>query len=99
MGRQGRDRRLFLFVNVSVTHGPHRIYLEGAAADSPETQAAALAYADGRLPPLFAALRRRGPCFCLFMADHGEAFGQDGRSGHPPPPPAAATVPHAPLLP
>jgi Sulfatase len=87
--------RLFLFVNVSATHPPHALYLPGATEDNAETQAAALAYADGQLPSLFDALRRRGPCFCLFMADHGEAYGEDGRRGHRIAHPAVTTVPYA----
>ena len=92
------DERLLLFVNVSATHPPHAHYLPGAAADSPESQAAALAYVDSQLPPLFAALRERGPCFCLFMADHGEAHGEDGRWGHRLAHPAVWTVPYAEFL-
>src|SRR5581483_3901719 len=67
------DERLLLFINVAATHPPHGHYLAEGAPDSAASQAAALAYVDGQLPPLFAALRRRGPCFSLFMADHGEA--------------------------
>jgi hypothetical protein len=89
------DERLLLFINISATHPPHAFYLPGAAADSPASQAAALAYVDGCLPPLFAALRRRGPCFCLFMADHGEAHGEDGRRGHRLAHPTVTTVPYA----
>ena len=95
LGRWTPAERVFLFVNVSATHPPHAHYLPGATADSPETQAAALAYADGQLPPLFAALRARGPCYCFLMADHGEAFGEDGRRGHRIAHPAVTTVPYA----
>lgn len=94
MGRH-EGERLFLFVNVSATHEPHHFYLEGASEDSAATQAAALEYVDGQLPPLFERLRRRGPCFCLFMADHGEAFGEDGRRGHRLAHPTVTTVPYA----
>jgi Sulfatase len=87
--------RFLLFVNVSATHPPHAHYLEGAAGDSPASQAAALAYVDSQLPPLFAALRGRGACFCLFMADHGEAHGEDGRRGHRLAHPTVTTVPYA----
>jgi hypothetical protein len=95
LGRRRGDERLFLFVNVSATHPPHAMYLPGAAEESVATQAVALAYADGRLPPLVEALRRRGPCFCLFMADHGEAYGEDGRRGHRIAHPTVTTVPYA----
>jgi hypothetical protein len=88
--------RVFLFLNVSATHPPHALYLDGAAGDSLASQAAALAYADAQLPPLFAALRRRrGACFCLAMADHGEAHGEDGRRGHRIAHPTVTTVPYA----
>jgi NADH-quinone oxidoreductase subunit D len=49
----------------------------------------------GALPPLFAALRERGRCFCLFLADHGEAHGEDGRFGHRIAHPSVTTVPYA----
>jgi hypothetical protein len=84
-----------LFINISATHPPHAFYLPGAEADSPASQAAALAHVDGELPPLFASLRARGPCFCLFMADHGEAHGEDGRRGHRIAHPTVTTVPYA----
>jgi hypothetical protein len=89
------NERVLLFVNVSATHPPHAHYLSGATEDGIASQAAALAYADGQLPPLFAALRRRGECFCLFMADHGEAHGEDGRHGHRLAHPTVTTVPYA----
>jgi hypothetical protein len=91
----GRAERALLFLNVSATHPPHAHYLPGATADGPGSQAAALAYVDAQLPPLFAALRARGPCFCLFLADHGEAYGEDGRWGHRLAHPAVTTVPYA----
>jgi len=87
--------RLLLFVNVAATHPPHAFYLPGATADSPASQAAALASFDRELPRLFAELRRRGPCFCLVMADHGEAYGEDGRWGHRIAHPTVTTVPYA----
>jgi hypothetical protein len=90
--------RVLLFINVSATHPPHAHYLPGAQADSPASQAAALAYVDTQLPPLFEALRRRGSCFGLFMADHGEAYGEDGRWGHRLAHPTVTTVPYAHFL-
>lgn len=89
------ERRLFLFVNVSATHHPTRAYLPGATGESAETQAAALAYADGALPPLFGALRRRGPALCILCADHGSAFGEDGYRGHRLAHPTVWDVPYA----
>jgi hypothetical protein len=95
LGALRRDEKFLLFVNVSATHPPHAFYLPGAAEDCVESQRAALAYVDSCLPPLFAALRRRGPCFCLVMADHGEAYGEDGRRGHRIAHPTVTTVPYA----
>src|SRR5262249_33565190 len=97
-------QRALLFVNVSATHPPHGHYLDGntpgrsatnPSADSVESQMAALAYVDGCLPVLFAAMRRRGRWFCLVMADHGEAYGEDGRFGHRIAHPSVTTVPYA----
>jgi hypothetical protein len=87
--------RLLLFINVSATHPPHAGYLPGASRDCPESQAAALAYVDSQLPLLFDRLRARGRWFCLMMADHGEAHGEDGRWGHRIAHPTVTTVPYA----
>ena len=67
----------------------------GAGCEGVESQMAALAYADSQLPPLLEALGRRGPCFCLLMGDHGEAYGEDGRRGHRIAHPTVTTVPYA----
>jgi hypothetical protein len=90
--------RVFLFLNVSAIHQPNRHYLPGAAADSPATQAAALAYVDAQLPPLFEALRRRGPALCVVCSDHGTAYGEDGYAGHRLGHPVVWTVPYAEFL-
>lgn len=89
------SRRVFLFVNLSALHQPNCIYAPPATEDSPETQAAALAYVDRCLPPLFAALARRGPALCLLMSDHGTAYGEDGYSGHRLAHPTVWNVPYA----
>jgi hypothetical protein len=91
-------RRVLLFINFAATHPPHAFYLPGATADSPASQAAALASIDRELPRLFAELRQRGPCFCLLMGDHGEAYGEDGRWGHRIAHPVVTTVPYAEFL-
>lgn len=93
-----RDRRLFLFLNVAALHQPNCHYLPGAAADSPASQAAALAYVDGQLPPLFAALRRRAPLLAVVCSDHGTAYGEDGYHGHRLAHPVVWTVPYAEFL-
>lgn len=91
-------RPLFLFVNVSAIHQPNRFYLEGAAADSLDSHAAALRYVDRQLPPLFAALRRRGPLLAVLTSDHGTAYGEDGYLGHRLAHPVVWTVPYAEML-
>jgi hypothetical protein len=95
LGRVRNGERVLLFINVCATHPPHAHYLSGAREESPQSQEAALAYVDAQLPPLFAALRRRGKCFALLMADHGEAHGEDGRRGHRIAHPTVTTVPYA----
>lgn len=77
-----QDQRFFLFLNVSACHQPTHFYQEGARGESFESQSAALAYADSRLPPLFDALARRGETLTVICSDHGTAFGEDGLHGH-----------------
>ncbi|MBZ4415806.1 STM4013/SEN3800 family hydrolase [Myxococcus sp. RHSTA-1-4] len=90
-----REKRVFLFINVSALHQPNRHYLPGATQDSRASHAAALEYVDGQLPPLFDALRRRGPAFCIVCSDHGTAYGEDGYTGHRLGHPVVWTVPYA----
>jgi hypothetical protein len=88
-------RRVFLFVNVSALHQPNCFYVPGATVDTRETQAAALEYVDSQLPPLFDALRRRGPALAIVCSDHGTAYGEDGFTGHRLAHPSIWTVPYA----
>ncbi len=88
-------RRVFLFVNVSAIHQPNRVYLPGAAADSLESHAAALEYADAHLGRLFAGLRGRGPWLAVVCSDHGTAYGEAGFTGHRLAHPAVWDVPYA----
>lgn len=88
-------RRLFLFVNVAAIHTPNACYLPGATHESIATHGAALEYVDRHVPALLAPLRRRGPVFCIFCSDHGEAYGDDGFRGHRLAHPAVTTVPYA----
>jgi len=92
------SRRAFLFLNVSAIHQPNCVYVAGATSDSLETHAAALRYVDGALPPLFAALRRRGPAFCIICSDHGTLYGDDGYTGHRLAHPNVWQVPYAEVL-
>ena len=82
LARVPRNRRVFLFLNVSALHQPNCLFADGALEDSPDTQAAALAYVDRHLPPLFDSLRRRAPVLCIVCSDHGTAYGEDGYYGH-----------------
>jgi hypothetical protein len=88
-------KRMFVFLNVSALHQPNCIFAPPATEDSPATQAAALAYVDRCLPPLFDALQRRGPTLCLAMSDHGTAYGEDGYWGHRVGHPVVWNVPYA----
>jgi hypothetical protein len=91
-------QRVFLFLNISALHQPNCIFLPGASSDTPATQAAALAYVDRQLPPLFQAIQRRGPALAILCADHGTAYGEDGYSGHRLGHPIVWTVPYAAFL-
>jgi hypothetical protein len=94
--RLPRERRAFLFLNVSALHAPNRVHgPTRATRDSPATQAAALAAVDRELPPLLDALAARGPALLLLCSDHGEAYGEDGWRGHRLAHPTVWTVPYA----
>lgn len=95
LARLPRTQRVFLFVNVSALHQPNCIFVPGAERDTLATHAAALAYVDGHLPPLFAAVQRRGPCLVIVCSDHGTAYGEDGYVGHRVCHPVVWTVPYA----
>jgi len=82
LDRLTTSQRVFLFLNVSAIHQPNCLYHPAAQEDTLVTHAAALAYVDCSLPPLFAALRRRGPVFVIICSDHGTAYGEDGYHGH-----------------
>lgn len=77
-----KEKRLFLFLNISACHTPTRIFVKGAAVESVETQRAALRYVDTCLPPLFDVMTSRSDVLCIICSDHGEAFGEDGYFGH-----------------
>jgi hypothetical protein len=76
------ERRAFLFINVSALHQPNCTFLKGATHDSLESHAAALAYVDSQLPPLFAAMQSRASVLTIICSDHGTAYGEDGYVGH-----------------
>jgi hypothetical protein len=94
-----RDKRLFLFVNVSALHQPNGHYLrEKGGEDSIESHAAALEYVDRSLPPLFDAARARAKTLCILCSDHGTAYGEDGFQGHRLAHPTVWNVPYAELI-
>lgn len=88
-------QKVFLFLNVSALHQPNYFYLDGATEDSPQSQAAALAYVDRCLPPLLTRLRSRGSLLGIICSDHGTAYGEDGYWGHRVCHPVVWTVPYA----
>jgi hypothetical protein len=88
-------RRVMLFLNISAIHPPNHFFLPGAREDNLASHAAALTYVDRQLPPLFAALRRRGPSLLILCSDHGTAYGEDGYTGHRLSHPVVWTVPYA----
>lgn len=77
-----RDRRCFLFLNISALHQPNCHYVPGAEQDNVDTQCAALAYVDGALAPLLACAKARAPTLFIVCSDHGTAYGEDGFRGH-----------------
>lgn len=89
------DQRAFAFVNISAIHQPNHYYFDGTDEDSAQTQAAALAYVDSQLPPLFSRLQQRAPVLCIVCSDHGTAYGEDGYSGHRLGHPVVWDVPYA----
>jgi hypothetical protein len=95
LDRVPKERRVFLFVNVSALHQPNCIFLPGAEQDSVASQAAALSYVDRWLPALLAAMQRRGPVLAILCSDHGTAYGEDGYTGHRLGHPVVWTVPYA----
>lgn len=96
MDRTPKDKRLFLFLNISALHQPNRFYLEaGLESDSIRSHAAALEYVDRSLAPLFEAARVRAKTLCIVCSDHGTAYGDDGFSGHRLAHPAVWNVPYA----
>ena len=90
-----KDERAFLFMNISACHQPNCHYLPGADHDTAESQRAALTDVDRHLPPLFDAMRRRGPWLVIICSDHGTAYGDDGYHGHRLAHPVVWTVPYA----
>jgi len=95
--RLDKDRKIFLFINISALHQPNYFYLENKKKpDSIESHAAALRYVDDQLPILTEALKRRtNPTFFVVCSDHGTAYGEDGFHGHRLNHTVVGTVPYA----
>src|SRR5262249_2154469 len=94
LSRVPASQRVFLFLNVSALHQPNYFYLPGATADSRGSHRAAREYGDRQVPPLFAALRKRGAGLAIVCSDHGTAYGEDGYVGHRLAHPVVWTVPY-----
>jgi hypothetical protein len=75
----------------SFTYAAHQAF----TVDSRETQAAALAYIDRHLPPLFQVMQHRSPTNCIICSDRGTADGEDDYVGHRLSHPVVWTVPYA----
>ena len=95
LDRHPAEERLFLFVNVSALHQPNCIFADDVDADTPQTQAQALAYVDHHLSKLFQTMRRRAATLCILTSDHGTAYGEDGYRGHRVSHPVVWNVPYA----
>lgn len=93
-----RERRVFLFLNVSAIHQPNRIFLPGATEDTRESHAAALEYVDRHLPRVLRTMRRRAPLLAVICSDHGTAYGEEGYAGHRLAHPVVWTVPYAEMI-
>jgi hypothetical protein len=93
-----QTQRVFLFLNVSALHQPNCHYVNDADVDSPQTQAAALAYVDRHVPRLIAAMRQRAPVLAIVCSDHGTAYGEDGFTGHRIGHPVVWDVPYAEMV-
>lgn len=95
LSRTPREKRLFMFMNISAIHQPNYFYLRGATADTRASHGAALAYVDAQLERLFKAAAMRAPTLCIICSDHGTAYGEDGLSGHRLAHPTVWEVPYA----
>jgi hypothetical protein len=93
-----RDRRVFLFINISAIHQPNRHYLPGPEQDDLHSHAAALQYVDAQLPILLEALHERAQTFLIACSDHGTLYGEQGFTGHRVGHPDVWTVPYAQAL-
>lgn len=89
-----KKKRIFLFLNISSTHKPTRVFLKGGGKDSVESQKAALSYSDRYLGKLIKEMRKRRNLFLIICSDHGEAMGENGYYGHRNSHPVVMIVPY-----
>jgi hypothetical protein len=80
--KTSKDKKLFLFINISAFHQPNYFYLNDSKKDTIESHAATLEYVDSQLGKLWKALKKRNPTFCVLCSDHGTAYGENGYVGH-----------------
>lgn len=92
------EQRLFLYINIDAIHDPNYFYLDGGKKDSLLSHAAALRYVDSCLLPLFHAMQKRAPVFCICCSDHGTCYGEDGFWQHGLNHPSVTTVPYKQFL-
>ena len=91
-----RERRVFLFVNVSAIHQPNCFYLPGRRRTTRSTRT------PRRWRTSTGTCRRcsrrcggAAPWLCVVCSDHGTAYGEDGYTGHRLAHPVVWTVPYA----
>lgn len=77
-----KDKKLFIYINMTTTHYPTYFYLDGEKEDSIESQKAALEYTDKFIPRLIEIFKKRGGVFTIAFSDHGSSFGEDDKVFH-----------------
>jgi hypothetical protein len=94
-----KNKRVFLFVNISAIHQPNYFYLDNknntSKTDSLKSHLAALKYVDSKLPLLFQTVQKRATTLVIICSDHGTAYGEDGYFGHRISHKVVFTVPYA----
>lgn len=82
LGEYPKDKRIFLYINMTTTHYPTFFYLNGPSEDRVESQKAALAYTDLYIERLLGAFKNRGGAFVIAFSDHGTCFGEEEKLFH-----------------
>lgn len=77
-----KDKRIFLYINMTTTHYPTFFYLDGENFDTVESQKAALVYTDTFIARLLDVFKKRGGVFTVAFSDHGTSFGEDDKLFH-----------------